>query len=81
MHLSDHRLRQIDDAYVQSLEVVALRGLSVRLLADLAVALRFWLSRARIREFLGEWLGLTVLARTRTTAVVMGVCRGHRDAV
>lgn len=35
MHLSDHRLRQIDDAYVQSLDVEALRGLSVRLLADL----------------------------------------------
>ena len=35
MHLSDHSLRQIDEAYVQSLEVEALRGLSVRLLADL----------------------------------------------
>ena len=35
MHLSDHSLRQIDDAYVQSLDVEALRGLSVRLLADL----------------------------------------------
>ncbi|QQS55989.1 MAG: hypothetical protein IPM89_10730 [Candidatus Competibacteraceae bacterium] len=35
MHLSDHSLRQIDDTYVQSLDVEALRGLSVRLLADL----------------------------------------------
>ena len=35
MHLSDYSLRQIDDAYVQSLDVEALRGLSVRLLADL----------------------------------------------
>ena len=35
MHLSEHSLRQIDEAYVQSLEVEALRGLSVRLLADL----------------------------------------------
>ena len=35
MHLSDHSLRQIDDAYIQSLEVEALRGLSARLLADL----------------------------------------------
>lgn len=35
MHLSDHSLRQIDDAYLQSLEVEALRGLSARLLADL----------------------------------------------
>ena len=35
MHLSDHSLRQIDDADLQSLEVEALRGLSARLLADL----------------------------------------------
>ncbi|HPE72433.1 MAG TPA: hypothetical protein PK018_09740 [Candidatus Competibacter sp.] len=35
MHLSDHSLRQMDDADVQSLDVEALRGLSVRLLADL----------------------------------------------
>jgi hypothetical protein len=35
MHLSDHNLRQIDDAYNQSLEVETLRGLSARLLADL----------------------------------------------
>ena len=35
MHLSPHSLRQIDDAYLQSLEVEALRGLSMRLLADL----------------------------------------------
>ncbi|MDS4018916.1 MAG: IS66 family transposase [Candidatus Competibacter sp.] len=38
MHLSDHSLRQIDDVYLQSLEVEALRGLSVRLLADLKEA-------------------------------------------
>jgi transposase len=38
MHLSDHSLRQIDDAYLQSLEVEALRGLSLRLLADLKEA-------------------------------------------
>jgi transposase len=38
MHLSPHSLRQIDDAYLQSLEVEALRGLSVRLLADLKEA-------------------------------------------
>ncbi|MGB5065147.1 MAG: hypothetical protein WBQ37_15535 [Candidatus Competibacter sp.] len=35
MHLNDHSLRQLDDAYIQSLDVEALRGLSVRLLADL----------------------------------------------
>ena len=35
MHLSEHSLRQIDDAYLQSLEVEALRGLLLRLLADL----------------------------------------------
>ena len=29
MHLSPHSLRQIDDAYLQSLEVEALRGLSM----------------------------------------------------
>jgi transposase len=38
MHLSPHSLRQIDDAYLQSLEVEALRGLSMRLLADLKEA-------------------------------------------
>ena len=38
MHLSPHSLRQIDDAYLQSLEVEALRGLSLRLLADLKEA-------------------------------------------
>ena len=35
MHLSPHSLRQIDDAYVQSLDVDALRGLLLRVLADL----------------------------------------------
>jgi len=38
MHLSNHSLRQIDDAYVRSLGPEALRGLSVRLLADLKEA-------------------------------------------
>ena len=38
MHLSDHSLRQMDEIYVQSLEVEALRGLSLRLLADLKEA-------------------------------------------
>ena len=38
MHLSDHSLRQIDDAYLRSLEPEALRGLSLRLLADLKEA-------------------------------------------
>ena len=38
MHLSDHSLRQIDDAYVRSFEPEALRGLSLRLLADLKEA-------------------------------------------
>ena len=38
MHLSDHSLRQIDDAYIQSLDSEALRGLSLRLLADLKEA-------------------------------------------
>ena len=35
MHLNDHSLRQIDDAYVRSLDPEALCGLSLRLLADL----------------------------------------------
>ena len=35
MHLSDHSLRQIDDDYVRSLGTDELRGLSLRLLADL----------------------------------------------
>src|SRR5512139_38173 len=38
MHLSDHSLRQIDDAYRQSLDAAALRGRSLRLLADLKEA-------------------------------------------
>ena len=38
MHLSDYSLHQIDDAYIQSLEVEALRNLSLRLLADLQEA-------------------------------------------
>lgn len=38
MHLSPHSLQQIDDAYLQSLDAEALRGLSSRLLADLREA-------------------------------------------
>lgn len=38
MHLSDHSLRQLDEAYLASLDAEALRGLSVRLLADLKEA-------------------------------------------
>jgi len=35
MRLSDYNLRQIDDAYIQSLDVEGLRYLSSQLLADL----------------------------------------------
>jgi len=35
MHLSEHRLRQLDEAYLRSLDLEALRNLSARLLADL----------------------------------------------
>ncbi len=38
MHLNDHSLRQLDDAYIHSLDPEALRGLSLRLLADLKEA-------------------------------------------
>jgi len=38
MHLSEHSLRQLDEAYLRGLEEEALRGLSVRLLADLKEA-------------------------------------------
>ena len=38
MHLSDHGLRQIDEAYLRSLDPEALCGLSMRLLADLREA-------------------------------------------
>ncbi len=38
MHLNDHCLRQLDEAYIQSLDPEALRGLSLRLLADLKEA-------------------------------------------
>jgi transposase len=38
MHLSDHSLRQLDEAYLRGLEEEALRGLSVRLLEDLKEA-------------------------------------------
>jgi hypothetical protein len=35
MHLSDHSLNQLDEAYVQTLDAGVLRGLSLRLLEDL----------------------------------------------
>ena len=35
MHLSEHSLRQLDEAYLRSLDLEALRNLSTRLLADL----------------------------------------------
>ncbi len=38
MHLSPHSLQQIDNAYIESLDPEALRGLSLRLLADLKEA-------------------------------------------
>jgi hypothetical protein len=38
MHLSPHSLQQIDDAYIESLDPEALRGLSLRLLSDLKEA-------------------------------------------
>jgi len=38
MYLSCHSFRQIDDAYLQSLEMEVLRRLSRRLLADLKEA-------------------------------------------
>ncbi|NEV60885.1 IS66 family transposase [Thiorhodococcus minor] len=44
MHLSDHSLNQLDEAYVQSLDEGQLRGLSLRLLDDLKEA------RERLRQ-------------------------------
>jgi transposase len=38
MHLSDHSLRQLDEDYVRSLGTDELRGLSLKLLADLKEA-------------------------------------------
>ena len=38
MHLTNHSLRQIDEVYLRSLDLEALRGLSLRLLADLKEA-------------------------------------------
>jgi hypothetical protein len=38
MHLSDHSLQQLDEAYLERLDEAALRGLSARLLADLKEA-------------------------------------------
>ena len=35
MHPSEHSLRQLDEAYLRSLDLEALRNLSARLLADL----------------------------------------------
>ena len=35
MHLSEHSLRQLDEAYLRSLDLKALRNLSARWLADL----------------------------------------------
>jgi transposase len=44
MHLSDHSLNQLDEAYVQALDEGALRGLSLPLLEDLKEA------RERLRQ-------------------------------
>ncbi|MBK1650491.1 hypothetical protein CKO36_18445, partial [Rhabdochromatium marinum] len=44
MHLSDHSLSQLDEAYVQALDEARLRGLSLRLLDDLKEA------RERLRQ-------------------------------
>jgi transposase len=44
MHLSDHSLSQLDEAYVQTLDEARLRGLSLRLLEDLKEA------RERLRQ-------------------------------
>ena len=44
MHLSDHSLSQLDEAYVQTLDEARLRGLSLRLLDDLKEA------RERLRQ-------------------------------
>ena len=44
MHLSDHSLDQLDEAYVQTLDEGTLRGLSLRLLEDLKEA------RERLRQ-------------------------------
>lgn len=44
MHLSDHSLNQLDEAYVQGLDEARLRGLSLRLLEDLKEA------RERLRQ-------------------------------
>ena len=44
MHLSDHSLSQLDEAYVQTLDEGRLRGLSLRLLGDLKEA------RERLRQ-------------------------------
>ncbi|WP_295622926.1 DUF6444 domain-containing protein, partial [uncultured Lamprocystis sp.] len=44
MHLSDHSLSQLDEAYVQALDEGRLRGLSLRLLEDLKEA------RERLRQ-------------------------------
>jgi hypothetical protein len=38
MHLSEHSLHQLDEAYLRSLDLEALRNLSARLLADLKEA-------------------------------------------
>ncbi len=44
MHLSDHSLSQLDEAYVQTLDEGQWRGLSLRLLDDLKEA------RERLRQ-------------------------------
>jgi hypothetical protein len=38
MHLSEHSRRQLDEAYLRSLDLVALRNRSARCLADLKEA-------------------------------------------
>lgn len=76
MHLSEHSLRQLDDAYLQSLDLEALRGLSLRLLSDLKEARAQLDARSANRSRSPQRPASLEAARNRATlAEVIETCR------
>ena len=74
MHLSEHSLRQLDEAYLRSLDLEALRNLSARWLADLKDA------RARLDARVRRSFAVAATPRTHgVRAQPCGARRVHRD--
>ena len=74
MHPSEHRLRQLDEAYLRSLDLEALRNRSARWLADLKDA------RARLDARVRRSFAVAATPRTHgVRAQPCGARRVHRD--